>query len=203
MNEAMTWSFLPKAHAELFGGGRTRWRLPTRSPPSFPIMRPSLLPEPDRRRRAQHGAWLRRCGALRGRPDLWRRPAAGRAALGLRRPPRHECAAPLGGQRAAPSMSSTPRPMRSRCSPPSARRSTGCAPSRKARPGIIPGRVGSLMLGPKNRAGVFGEIHPRVLSAMDVAGPLVAFEVDLDARPAAEERADGAPARSTPRSSRR
>ena len=39
------------------------------------------------------------------------------------------------------------------------------------------------MLGPKNRLAVFGEIHPRVLSAMDVGGPLVAFEVDLDAVP--------------------
>jgi phenylalanyl-tRNA synthetase beta chain len=46
-----------------------------------------------------------------------------------------------------------------------------------------PGRVGSLMLGPKNRLAVFGEVHPRVLAAMDVTGPLVAFEVDLDAVP--------------------
>jgi phenylalanyl-tRNA synthetase beta chain len=46
-----------------------------------------------------------------------------------------------------------------------------------------PGRVGSLMLGPKNRLATFGEVHPRVLGAMDVSGPLVAFEVDLDAIP--------------------
>jgi phenylalanyl-tRNA synthetase beta chain len=39
------------------------------------------------------------------------------------------------------------------------------------------------MLGPKNRLAVFGEMHPRVLAAMDVAGPLVGFEVDLDAVP--------------------
>jgi phenylalanyl-tRNA synthetase beta chain len=39
------------------------------------------------------------------------------------------------------------------------------------------------MLGPKNRLAVFGEIQPRVLAAMDVSGPLVAFEVDLDAIP--------------------
>ena len=46
-----------------------------------------------------------------------------------------------------------------------------------------PGRVGAFMLGPKNRLALFGEIHPRVLAAMDVAGPLVAFEVDLGAVP--------------------
>ncbi len=46
-----------------------------------------------------------------------------------------------------------------------------------------PGRVGTFTLGPKNRLATFGEIHPRVLAAMDVSGPLVAFEVDLDAVP--------------------
>jgi phenylalanyl-tRNA synthetase beta chain len=48
-----------------------------------------------------------------------------------------------------------------------------------------PGRVGSLMLGPKNRLASFGEIHPRVLAALDVSGPLVAFEVNLNAVPVA------------------
>ncbi len=40
-----------------------------------------------------------------------------------------------------------------------------------------PGRSGVLSLGPKNRLGVFGEIHPKVLSAMGVKGPAVAFTV--------------------------
>lgn len=46
-----------------------------------------------------------------------------------------------------------------------------------------PGRVGALKLGPKATLAVFGEVHPRILAAMDVAGPLVAFEVDLGAIP--------------------
>jgi phenylalanyl-tRNA synthetase beta chain len=46
-----------------------------------------------------------------------------------------------------------------------------------------PGRVGAFKLGPKNRLAIFGELHPRVLAAMDVTGPVVAFEVDLDAVP--------------------
>ena len=29
--------------------------------------------------------------------------------------------------------------------------------------------------------GTFGELHPRVLAALDLPGPLVAFELDLDA----------------------
>jgi phenylalanyl-tRNA synthetase beta chain len=46
-----------------------------------------------------------------------------------------------------------------------------------------PGRSGVLMLGPKNRLACFGEVHPKVLAAMDVAGLLVAFEVALGSLP--------------------
>jgi phenylalanyl-tRNA synthetase beta chain len=35
--------------------------------------------------------------------------------------------------------------------------------------------------GPRTVLGSFGELHPRVLSALDLTGPLVAFELDLDA----------------------
>ena len=38
-----------------------------------------------------------------------------------------------------------------------------------------PGRHGRICLGPKKVLGVFGELHPRVLAAMDVKGPAMAF----------------------------
>ena len=38
-----------------------------------------------------------------------------------------------------------------------------------------PGRHGKICLGPKKVLGVFGEVHPRVLAAMDVKGPAMAF----------------------------
>jgi phenylalanyl-tRNA synthetase beta chain len=38
-----------------------------------------------------------------------------------------------------------------------------------------PGRSGKLCLGPKKVLGVFGEVHPKVLAALDVKGPAVAF----------------------------
>jgi phenylalanyl-tRNA synthetase beta chain len=38
-----------------------------------------------------------------------------------------------------------------------------------------PGRHGRICLGPKKVLGVFGELHPKVLRAMDVRGPAVAF----------------------------
>ncbi|RMD89021.1 MAG: phenylalanine--tRNA ligase subunit beta, partial [Alphaproteobacteria bacterium] len=53
-----------------------------------------------------------------------------------------------------------------------------------------PGRHGRVCLGPKKELGVFGELHPKVLRALDVKGPAVAFTVWLDAIP--EPRRKGA-----------
>ena len=38
-----------------------------------------------------------------------------------------------------------------------------------------PGRHGVICLGPQKRLGIFGELHPKVLKAMDVKGPAMAF----------------------------
>jgi len=46
-----------------------------------------------------------------------------------------------------------------------------------------PGRGGRIQLGPKVIIGWFGEVHPSVLEAYDLAGPVAAFELDLDAIP--------------------
>lgn len=46
-----------------------------------------------------------------------------------------------------------------------------------------PGRSATLQFGPKGVVGAFGEVHPKVLKALDVKGPLVAFEIHLDALP--------------------
>ena len=51
-----------------------------------------------------------------------------------------------------------------------------------------PGRSGSLRLGPKKVLAQFGEIHPAVLAAMDVAGPMAGFEVMLDNLPQPKAR---------------
>ncbi len=43
-----------------------------------------------------------------------------------------------------------------------------------------PGRSGAFKQGPKNTLACFGEIHPRVLKAMDMTGPVAGFEIYLD-----------------------
>jgi phenylalanyl-tRNA synthetase beta chain len=45
-----------------------------------------------------------------------------------------------------------------------------------------PGRSGTLALGPKVLA-VFGELHPSIIAAFDLTGPVAAFELILDAIP--------------------
>jgi len=52
-----------------------------------------------------------------------------------------------------------------------------------------PGRSGQLKLGPKTVVARFGELHPKVLDAMDLKAPTAAFEVFLDAIPLPKARA--------------
>jgi len=46
-----------------------------------------------------------------------------------------------------------------------------------------PGRSGTVRQGPKTILATFGELHPRVLAALNLTGPAVAFEIDLNAIP--------------------
>ncbi|NQW01921.1 MAG: phenylalanine--tRNA ligase subunit beta, partial [Rhodospirillales bacterium] len=55
-----------------------------------------------------------------------------------------------------------------------------------------PGRSGALCLGPKNKLAYFGEIHPAVLRRMGIKGPVAAFEVFVDALPRPKARTSAA-----------
>lgn len=44
-------------------------------------------------------------------------------------------------------------------------------------------------MGPKNTLAYFGEIHPKTLESLDIEGPLVAFEVFIDAVPQPKKKA--------------
>jgi len=52
-----------------------------------------------------------------------------------------------------------------------------------------PGRSGEFRLGPKTVLARFGELHPALLERLDLGGPLVAFEVFLDAVPEPKAKA--------------
>jgi len=51
-----------------------------------------------------------------------------------------------------------------------------------------PGRSGTLQFGPKNIIGWFGEFNPRLLAEIDVEGPIVGFEILLDDIPAPKSK---------------
>ncbi|MEL6768161.1 MAG: phenylalanine--tRNA ligase subunit beta, partial [Pseudomonadota bacterium] len=54
-----------------------------------------------------------------------------------------------------------------------------------------PGRSAALKLGPKNTLAVFGELHPKVLEALDVKGPAVAVTVMLANAPFPKRKGTG------------
>ncbi|MGY4628425.1 phenylalanine--tRNA ligase subunit beta [Bradyrhizobium sp. USDA 4486] len=55
-------------------------------------------------------------------------------------------------------------------------------------PWLHPGRSGTIQIGPQNVLGTFGEVHPRALEALGADGPLVVFEVILDRIPEAKKK---------------
>lgn len=53
---------------------------------------------------------------------------------------------------------------------------------------LHPGRSATIQIGPQNVLGHFGEMHPRALEALGVDGPLMVFEVILDRIPEAKKK---------------
>ena len=58
---------------------------------------------------------------------------------------------------------------------------------------LHPGRSGMVRQGPMTIMGYFGEIHPRLLAALDLPGPMVVFELNLDAVADPKRRKKAAP----------
>ena len=198
MIEAVTWSFISKPQAELFGGGKPELALANPIAAELSDMRPSLIPGPRRRRAEERRPRLPRRGAVRGRPGLQGRQARGSVHRRDRRAPR-------AGQGAAASAAT------GRARPPTvdafdakadalAVLAAAGAPAQALQvvPGgpawFHPGRSGTIQIGPQNVLGHFGELHPRALEALDAEGPLVAFEVILERIPEAKAKATRAKA---------
>jgi phenylalanyl-tRNA synthetase beta chain len=182
MVEAVTWSFLPRAQAELFGGGAEEMLLSNPISSDLDCMRPSILPNLI----AAAGR-----NADRGIPDValfeagpqyrdTSRTGQDIVAAGIRRGQigtRHWA----GGNRPVDAFDA-------KADAQTALASIGVDANKAqvasgAPHWFHPGRSGVLRLGPKNVLAHFGEIHPAVLDAMDVKGPLCGFEVFMDRVP--------------------
>ena len=194
MVEAVNWSFISEPEAALFGGGNVIPALKLANPISAEMshMRPSLL-----------AGLIAAAGRnmARGMPDVAMFEVGQQfesdepsgqvlAASGIRR----GTARPLGAGRHWQGKAGPVEAMDAKEDAVALLASLG-APvqsfqiSADAPSWYHPGRSGVIRLGPKNVIGYFGELHPRVLDAMDVAGPVVGFEIFPDAIPEPKRKA--------------
>jgi len=188
MNEAVTWSFTRTDLAELFGGGATDLKLANPISAEIDMMRPSQLPnliEAVGRNVARGVAnvALFEVGPTYGgtRPEDQQTVASG-----VRRG--------QDGQRHWAAAQSDVDVFDAKADALAVLGEAGAPVANlqtfdEAPAWFHPGRSGTLRLGPKTILAAFGELHPGVLSAMDVKGPLVGFEVFLDALPGAKSKA--------------
>ncbi|KQS03139.1 phenylalanine--tRNA ligase subunit beta [Sphingomonas sp. Leaf357] len=179
LDEAVTWSFLSDTQAAPFGGGA--WTLANPISEELKVMRPSLLPGllAAAERNLKRGATSVRLFEI-GRRYLADKE---RATLGV----------VLAG-------SSRPRGWRGgKAAAFDAFDAKGEALALLAAAGAPvenlqvmgeagdawhPGQSGTLRLGPKTVLAAFGMVHPSVLKAFDLDGPVAAVELYLDALPA-------------------
>ncbi len=184
--EAVTWSFTARAAAAQFGGGDESLLLENPISSELDAMRPNLLPNllAAAQRNADRGA------ADFGLFEVGPQYAGDRpedqatAATALRlgaAAPRHWA----GGQRAVDALDAKADALAvlEACGAPV----DNLQVTTDAPVWYHPGRSGVLRLGPK-ALGYFGEIHPRVLEALDIAGAPIGCEVLLDAIPPTKVR---------------
>jgi phenylalanyl-tRNA synthetase beta chain len=190
MVEAVTWSFISKPAAELFGGGKAELALANPIASDLSDMRPSLLPgliavvQANADRGVSDAAIFEVGQLFKGdRPD-----DQFIAASGIRRG--FASSKGLGrnwsGSQAANAFDAKADALAVLAAAGAPMQALQIVPGG---PGWMhPGRSGTIQMGPQNVLGHFGEIHPRVLEALRADGPLVAFEVILDRIPAAKQK---------------
>ncbi len=186
-NEAVTYAFQPEAHAKLFGGGQKELKLANAISSELTDMRPSLLPN-------LLAAASR--NIARGFTDF-AISEVGHAYAGDR--PENETLRAAGvrqgeattrgwlkGERKADAFDAKADAI-------AVLEACGMAASTmqvvaQAPVWFHPGRSGAIQMGPQNKLAYFGEIHPKILKEMDVKGPVVAFELILNAIPAPKQK---------------
>ncbi len=189
--EAVTWSFLSHEQAALFGGGGADLALVNPIAAELSDMRPSLLPGllAAARRNVDRGfgdlALFEVGQIFKGADPADQKTAASGIRRGTARlagPGRH-WATGSGSVDIFDAKADAVALLNALGVPLGGLQIMATGPS-----WFHPGRCGSLQFGPKNIIGHFGEIDPRVLEALDVAGPLVGFELLLDDIPAPKSK---------------
>ena len=188
MMECVTWSFMPRRFAALFGGGGDEMLLANPISSELDAMRPSILANLILAAGRNVDRGFEDVALFEVGPQYADPTPRGQAfaATGLRR-----------GRNARRHWSQAPRPLDAYdakadalavldaiSAPTASLQITAEAPN-----WYHPGRSGVLRLGPKNLLAAFGEIHPRILSRLDVTGPMVGFEVFIENAPLPKTKA--------------
>ncbi|MFT4119762.1 phenylalanine--tRNA ligase subunit beta [Bradyrhizobium sp.] len=190
MIEAVTWSFIAKPAAELFGGGQRQLEVANPIASDLSDMRPSLLPGLVAAAQAN---------ADRGFGDV-ALFEVGQTFKGDR--PEDQFTAASGVRRGLASSEGLGRHwtgsaqadvfdakadalavLAAAGAPVQALQIVAGGPA-----WLHPGRSGTIQIGPQNVLGYFGEMHPRALEALGADGPLMVFEVTLDRIPEAKKK---------------
>ncbi|MBV8106848.1 MAG: phenylalanine--tRNA ligase subunit beta [Hyphomicrobiales bacterium] len=185
LREAVTWSFISKTAAELFGGGQPSLALANPIASDLSDMRPSLVPGlvaavERNARRALNAVALFEVGQIfLGSGENDQRMAAAAVRRGMTK---------ASGEGRHWSGGGVVDVFDAKRDAMALLDALGVANTVQVVPGgppfLHPGRSGTLQFGPKTIVGWFGQLHPSVCEALDAEGPIVAFEVTLDAAPA-------------------
>ncbi len=195
MQEAVTWSFISREQAQLFGGGAPELELANPISPELAHMRPSLLP-------GLIMAAGRNANRSYGDLALFE---VGQVFFGDTPEDQHTFVSAIrtgtaglnGAGRHWSGKSATVDVFDAKADMAAALDAMGFDMNKmqlvdQGADWAHPGRSGRIQLGPKNIIGWFGELHPSVLADLDVKGPIVAFEIDLDALPVPKRKASRA-----------
>ncbi len=191
LREAVTWSFVAKAKAELFGGGEPKLALANPIAADLSDMRPSLVPglvaaaERNARRGVEDVALFEVGQIFLGDGENDQRVAAAAVRRGMAKAKgegRH-----WSGSGAVDAFDAKSDALTLLAALGVAANAVQVVPGGPAF--LHPGRSATLQFGPKIQAGWFGELHPSACEALDAEGPIVAFEITLDAIPAPKPRA--------------
>jgi len=190
MVEAVTWSFISKQAAELFGGGQAELALANPIAADLSDMRPSLLPGLVAAVQANND---------RGFPDAalfevgqifkGDRPEDQLTAASA---VRHGYASSQGlgrhwsGSKTADALDAKADALAVLAAAGAPMQALQIVPGGAS--WLHPARSGTIQIGPQNVLGYFGELHPRTLEALRADGPLMAFEVILERIPAAKQK---------------
>ncbi|MCG9917465.1 MAG: phenylalanine--tRNA ligase subunit beta [Phenylobacterium sp.] len=183
--ETVSWSFMPRAAARLFGGGDDALMIANPISADLDCMRPSVLPNlvEAAGRNARKGfadVALFEIGPIY-RGDQPADQSAVVAGLVAPHAPRRWDG---GGEDPLFALKADLMALLEELGAPSLQTAQGSSAS-----WWHPGRSARLQLGPKTVVAEFGELHPQVLKALDVAGPVLAFELNFDALPEGKRKA--------------